>query len=77
MRDENFWGKARRFADRHPEHLTTDLSTIQLSPAQQVFSRARSELRTTEVSDPALGLHWVWKIKHLYNYGHWPKGMME
>lgn len=73
IREDGYWGKARRFSDRHPEHQTTDLSPVQLSPAQNVFMRARSELRTNEVSDPGSGMGWMWKIKHTFNYGHWPK----
>jgi hypothetical protein len=77
QRDDTLWARSQKFAERHPEHLSCISSTVELTPAQQTFSQARSEMRDKDITDPALGFEMLWKFRHAAYYGHWPKGLQE
>jgi len=74
---DSYWAKAARFAERHPEHLSAMATTLHFSPAQAEYIQARSEIRGSESIDPSMSMEFVWKVQHLKQYGHWPKGLAE
>ena len=77
MRDDSFWSKAARFAERHPEHTIVLASTLNFSPGLNTYNQARAELRSSESMDPNMTWEWLWKLQHWKQYGHWPKGLLE
>ena len=76
-RDDSYWSKACRFAERHPEHMIVLPTTLNFSPALNQYNQARAELRSSESMDPTMTWEWLWKLQHLKQYGHWPKGLLD
>jgi len=69
--------RAMQFDEKHPEHGVLERGVIAMSPAQERMMLARSELRGTDAMDPHMTNEIVWKMRHAWYYGHWPKGLLE
>lgn len=61
------------FKDLHPEHNYKDMSLQMMSPAQDTMMVSRSDLRGTDVLDAESSSPFMWQLRHLSAYGHWPK----
>ena len=77
LRENSCQGRMATFAERHPEHTRPEILPAAITRGMQQLTRARMELRDKEITDPTLMSEWYWKVKHMWNFGHWPKGLLE
>ena len=61
------------FRDVHPEHNYKDMSLQMMSPGQDAMMASRVDLRGTDVLDAEYSSPFMWQVRHLATYGHWPK----
>ncbi len=69
--------RIRQFAERHPEHNTSDRKLVPMSPGMDSLGAARAELRETDFMDPHAQSEFWWKLRHMYYFRHWPKGLND